>query len=227
MNTVELWRLIFNLILSVRGWLARAKAFAEVWQSIDSSDERLRAVAHYEKMDQFNLAVYGISKLRDLCVRIISEALGNTIFKVDYDKEDWEESINVRKLHEALAKREDHERLRTMRDEDFDALRKVTGRLTRKFNETTKAFLGYRNKLTHGSPASVDDSRYFHQLEDRKWAPLPGPDAAKPKGWAKAVGVGLGPPEWTSESLHSCLVRALDYYIVTLRMLKAIPGFGA
>jgi hypothetical protein len=226
MNTVELWRLGFNLILAVRAWLARAKAFSEVWQSMGSSDERLRAVVHDEKMDRFNLAVYGISKLRDLCVRIISESLGNAIFKVDYYKEDWEENINVGKLHEALGKREEHEKLRTMRDEDFNELKNVTARLTRKHDETTKVFLGYRNKLTHGNPASVDDSKYYHQLEDRKWEPIPAVEAGKPTGRTKGVGVGLGRPEWTSESLHSCLVQALDHYIVTLRMLKAIPGFG-
>ena len=226
MNTAELWDLVFNQILAVRIWLARAKAFSEIWQTINPSDERLRAVAHYEKMDQFYLAVYGISKLRDLCVRIISEALGNEIFKVDYDKEDWEEGINLRKLHEALAKREEHEALRSMRDEDFDELRKVAAHLSRKYNGTTRAFLGYRNKLTHGNPPSVDDTRYFQHLENRKWEPIPSADDGKPKGWIKSHGAGLGPPEWTSETLYDCLVQALQHYVVTLRILKNIPGFS-
>jgi|ERR1035437_293562 hypothetical protein len=226
MNTGEIWRLVWNLILAVRVWLAKAKAFGEVWQSIDSSDERLRAAAHYEKMDQFNLAVYGIYKLRDLCIRVISEALGHAIFKVDYDKEDWEESINAGKLHAALGKREEYEELRTMRDKDFDELKTVAARLMRKYNDTTKAFLEYRNKLTHGNPASVDDSKYFHQLEDRRWEPMPSVDAGKPKGCTKRRVIGLGRPEWTSGSLYSCLVQALDHYVATLRMLKAIPCFG-
>ena len=93
MNTVELWRLAFNVILSVRVWLAKARAYFEVWKAIDPSDERLRAIIHEEKMEKFNLAAYGIAKLRDLHVRIISEALGHRIFDADFDKENWEEPL--------------------------------------------------------------------------------------------------------------------------------------
>lgn len=227
MNTVELCRLAFNVTLAIRAWLAKARSYFEVWKAIDPSDERLRAVVHYEKMDKFNLAVYGISKLRDLGVRIISEALGHSVFCVDYEKENWEESINAANLQAALQERGKHERLRTMSDGDFDGLVSVAKRLTRKYNDTTTIFLGYRNKLMHGIPASVDESRCFHRLEDRKLTPIPGAEGHKPKGWTKAIGVGFGSPEWTSESLYDLLVKALAHYVETLRMLKAIPTFGA
>lgn len=226
MNTVELWRLVFNTILAVRVWLAKARSQFEVWETIDPSDERLRRVVHEEKMDNFNLAVHGISKLRDLCVRIISEALGHSIFEVDYDRDDWEERINARELQAALRERAKHERLRTMSADDFEALTRVGERLVRRYNDTTKVFLGYRNKLSHGNPASVDDSRYFHQLEDRKWTPIPCAEEGKPRGWTKATGVGFGPPDWTSEGLYEVLVKALEHYVETLRKLKAIPAFG-
>jgi hypothetical protein len=113
-----------------------------------------------------------------------------------------------------------------MSDGDFDGLLSVGKRLIRKYSDTTKLFLGYRNKLTHGNPASVDDSKYFHQLEDRKWMPIPGAEEQKPGGWTRAIGVGSGPPEWTSGTLYDLLVQALDHYVETLRMLKEIPTFG-
>ena len=226
MNTVELWRLVFNVTLAVRIWLAKGRAYFEVWKNIDASDESLRAVVHYEKMDTFNLAAYGISKLRDVGVRIISESLGHSMFFVDYEKENWEESINAAKLQAALKERQKHERLRMMTDDEFGALTAVGQRLTRKYNDTTKLFLGYRNKLTHGNPASVDDSKYFHRLEDRTWTPILGAEGEKPRGRTRAIGVGSGPSEWTSETLYNLLVKALDHYVETLRMLKAIPTFG-
>ena len=113
-----------------------------------------------------------------------------------------------------------------MTDADFAALVEVAEGLTRKYDDTTKGFLEYRNKLVHGNPASVDDSRYFPQLEDRQWAPILLPGEEKPRGWTKATGVGFGPPDWTSDVLYDLLVNALKHYIETLRKLKAIPMFG-
>lgn len=226
MNTVELWRLAFNVILDVRFWLAKAKAYFEVWKAIDPSDERLRAIIHEEKMEKFNLAAYGIAKLRDLHVRIISEALGHRIFDADFDKENWEESINVRRLQDALRKRDKYEDLRMMTDVDFTALTEVAERLKRKYDDATMGFLEYRNKLAHGNPASVDDSRYFPQLKGRQWTPIVVPGEDHPRGWTKASGVGFGPPDWTSDVLYDLLVKALKHYIETLRKLKAIPIFG-
>jgi hypothetical protein len=185
-----------------------------------ATDERQRFILLLEKLDKLNSAVHAIANMRDLHIRIISEALGRIAFKVTRKNG---KMVETRILSDVLEHRHEIKEIEALDQQHLTVLQEIAGKLKKSATTNTKLFLTYRNQLVHEEPQSVDDPNMFPQLQSRDLKPIIRDGIVI--GHRKGMFSRKERPDWYFEDLFAVVVDVFEHYLGTLRSLKALDEF--
>jgi hypothetical protein len=217
-NVPGLWLEISNTFREIRHVLAQAKAYKELEPpNTTPLSDSLCAYLHFEKMYSLNLAVFQLTKIQDLVVRLLHESFSGRLISVDYDDEGWEASLRMKDAKEGL---ETLLRNGELSDSDYRAILDALALPLRSPHRDT--VLRYRNRLAHRIRPSVDYPQLYTELQDRAGEAIK--DASgKERGRVYSIGAGRSKPEFLFSDLYAALVEYMGHVAKMLNALKHIP----
>jgi hypothetical protein len=219
MNSQKVWLEIENRMLEVRSLLASAKGSKDLEPPHDDEFEgnQLLYNTHFDKMWHFDLAVFKLSKIEDLLLRLLFEGTGAEI--VPMERKNWDRKLVWDRVRDALKDRASNQKLATMQDAEFEQL--LT--LIREFRNPNfvQAFLEYRDRVAHRITPPVDYPELYSHLEDRTWDEVKdarGRVVVRQKGYA-----GLPTKaEFQFDDLYRIATKTFEHYLKQLRELRKI-----
>jgi hypothetical protein len=126
----------------------------------EATDEDLNArfELHLDKMERFHLAIFEMTRIEDLIVRIVYEFFGDQFIDVDETKNGWEKKLTWNRMKEALNKKgmpekNPHHALEAMGDREYQELMSVVRRYR---TPEVLELIQYRDIKTHRVTPSVD-----------------------------------------------------------------------
>jgi hypothetical protein len=217
LNADGLWLEIQNTLYNANHSLARAKAYQEL-EPLGDIEEWYPV--HAQKLTFLNASVLSLSKIQDLVVRLLFEALGGVqLIPVDYSDDDWEKALTLKNAKAGLKALSDRgsldpEECATI----LDALN-VPSRCPHQ-----RLVIRYRNAVVHRIRPAVDHAELSPLLQDRKGQALHD-NAGKRIGTSYAI-IGAAKPEYAFDELHVALRSYIGFVVAMLEQLKSLPRFA-
>jgi len=248
-NTLWTWYEISKAVTNSKFKLAESRSYKDIEQGLASplaGKEELYSL-HTLKMDSFHLAMYQLTRIQDLLLRLIFENLGASVIRVDLRKPNWERSVVWDKMMDGLKKRRGRKRGKNWRvrarewiaeflglletnpevealtDEEYDRLLQIL----RDFRgpRFVAQFICYRDRVTHGFLPSVDYPELYFSIEDRVGTPIRDSKGNR-KGTMWEIGGMPANAEFVFLELYDSTAKTFGYWLGLLRKLKSIPRFG-
>jgi hypothetical protein len=160
-NVNELWQEIHTLLLGARLNFATSrvlKCLEDEHSEATDEDLNARFELHLDKMERFHLAIFEMTRIEDLIVRIVYEFFGDQFIDVDETKNGWEKKLTWNRMKEALNKKgmpekNPHHALEAMGDREYQELMSVVRRYR---TPEVLELIQYRDIKTHRVTPSVD-----------------------------------------------------------------------
>jgi len=218
-NAQSVWLEIQNTLINVRFLLATARGYKELEppHEDDFSKNGLLYNIHFDKMAQFDLAVFKLTKAEDLLLRLVFEATGAAF--VSTDATNWDRQLIWDRVKDRLKDRASNARLSSMEDAEYDNLL----RLIREFRNPSfvQAFLSYRDRVAHRISPSVDYPELYTTVEDRAWSEVRDPQG-RVVGRTKGFGGMRSNAEFQFHHLYEVAKKTFQHYLDLLRQLRQI-----
>ena len=219
MNAQSVWREIQNTLISVRFLLAVARSYKELEppHEEDFSKNGLLYNIHFDKMAQFDLAVFKLTKAEDLLLRLVFEATGAAF--VSTEATNWDRQLIWDRVKDRLKERVSNARLSSMEDAEYDNLLS----LIREFRNPSfvQTLQSYRDRVAHRVSPSVDYPELYTTVEDRSWSKIRNPQGeivGRTKGFAGARSIA----EFQFHDLYEVAKKTFQHYLNLLRQLRQI-----
>lgn len=248
-NTLWTWYEISNAVTQSKFKLAESRTYKDIEQALASSlaeKEELHSF-HTLKMDSFHLAMYRLTRIQDLLLRLIFENLGASVIRVDLSKPNWERSVVWDKMMDGLRKRRGENRGKNWRVRAREWIAEFLGRLERnpelealtdeeyqkllqvlrdfRNPQFVAQFIAYRDRVTHGFLPSVDYPELYFSTEDRLGTPIPDPNGNQ-KGIKWEIRGMPANAEFQFLELYESTSKTFGYWLGLLRKLRSVPRFG-
>ena len=225
-NTRLMWVEIGHTLLRIKSLLSKSRALHDVQQLIPEGSEAENVVwhLHLDKMEAFDLSVIFLGKVSELTARLIFERLGASLIpNLDRSKPDWERDLTWKRIQQGFADRTNPD-VAALSDEEYqDVTEILDGFLS---IENGKRLLGYEHKFVHRITPSVDDPRFYTQLESRVRTPIIDDKNGQQKGWTMNIGAMPSTAEYCFLDLYDDAVQTLAHYVTLLGHLDALSRFG-
>jgi hypothetical protein len=217
-NADGLWLEIHNTYLMTAYFLALARSYRDV-------EPRGRVVeewhhCHFQKISAFNLAVFYLSKIQDLVVRLLHESFGGDLIACDARNPEWERGLSLRGARDGLRRLRDERRLE---DQEHDMILRAIDAPARA--TTAEVFLNYRRRLAHRITPSVDHPELSPALQDREGA-RSYDEHGRVTSVMWRIGAGPNKPEYSFEEIYDATTEVLRAVARMLVTLKGMPRFA-
>jgi hypothetical protein len=224
-NTLWVWFELSNVLLNAKVLLAQARAYKDLEPATpqNPAETKLLYDVHFLKMEKFDLAVFYLTKVEDLIIRLLFENLGASVVPLDMSRPGWERRLTWEDFKDGLKRRKDNPDIAALTDEEDSVLKSLVAKM--RSPHFVRQLVEYRNCIAHRFRPSVDYAELKTPLEDRVGRPLY--DAAgKEKGREWAIGTKPVKPDYEFTRLYDSARRTMEHYVDLLRGLKGTPRFG-